>query len=286
MFCGMVLVFERCSLTNMTSTKWEINKGSLHIHGKGLFSKDEVTVLIDKETNGSGIKFKLNNEIIPALVGNVSSSNRNTVLSAGGENICLVEHFLAACSLTGVTNVTVRTDKYELVFGDGNAMHWYEAFQEIKNSIITECDFNKQRHEIKETVLLKNGNKQIVAIPHKGFKASYFMDWDHPSLGKLFASWQLGDDIKKLLRARSFATKEENDYFGVTGRLLTLEEKGFNKPLYEPLEPVYHKILDIIGDLSLTGINPLKINMHVIGFKSGHELNVELARKLNNLFVK
>ena len=270
----------------MTATKWKIKNGALQIHGKGLFSKDEVTVLINKELKGPGIKFRLNNQIIPALVHNVSNSNRNTVLSSGSQDICLVEHFLAACSLNGLDELTVEVDKSELVFGDGSAMHWYEAFQEADSFLAIKGDFSKNRHALIETIFCKKGNKQIVAIPHKGFKVSYFMDWDHPSLGKLFASWKLGDDIKKLLRARSFATKEENDYFGASNRLLTLQEKSFNKSLHEPLEPLYHKILDIVGDLSLSGVNPLSINMHVIGFKSGHELNVELAKKLNKLFSR
>jgi UDP-3-O-[3-hydroxymyristoyl] N-acetylglucosamine deacetylase len=268
----------------MTLAKWKINNNSLQIYGKGLFSKDEVTVLINKGSKGSGIKFRFNNQIIPALVKNVSNSNRNTVLSAGSENICLVEHFLAACSLKGLDGLSVEVNKPELVFGDGSAIHWCEAFEGSDSFVSQENDFKNNRRSLIETIFCKKENKQIVAIPHDGFKVSYFMDWNHPSLGKLFASWQLGDDIKKLLRARSFATKEENDYFGASDRLLTLEEKGFNRPLYEPLEPLYHKILDIIGDLSLSGINPLSINMHVIGFKSGHELNVELSRKINKLF--
>lgn len=234
---------------------------------------------ISKKGKDSGIVFVLNNERIPVCIQNVSSSNRNTVLSCGKETICLVEHFLAACSLNGVDNIEVTTNTNELIFDDGSAMHWHKAL--ISGGFDGEV---AEKYELKEPIFIKKDDKVVIAIPHNGFEVSYYMDWDHPGLGKLWASWKKEYGIEKLLRARSFATKLENDFFGVSDRLLTLEEKGFNKKLHEPLEPGYHKILDVIGDLRLCGVNPLEINMHVIGFKSGHALNAELAREIRSTF--
>lgn len=266
----------------MNNVTYKIKDKTIQLHGKGLFSKGEVTVSISKTPENAGITFTLNGKKIPASVNNVSNANRNTVLSNGNENICLVEHFLAACSVMGVNDIEVKTNQNELIFNDGSAFHWYEAFK--KAGFSTEIT---QKYDLKEPIFIKNDKKQIVAIPHNGFKVSYFMDWDHPSLGKLYASWELNhegeDNYPRLLRARTFATKEENDFFSASDWLLTLTENGFNKKLHEPLEPVYHKILDIIGDLRLCGINPVEINMHVIGFKSGHSLNVEMARELKSV---
>jgi len=259
-------------------------ENKLYINGNGLFSKEEVNVSIQKAKPGSGITFVLGNEKINAHVKNVSNATRNTVLStSGGETICLIEHFLAACSLFNVDDIEVHTNKNELVMGDGSAIHWYEAFKKaglIKNEKIM------QSKEIKETILIKKEKKEIVAIPHNGFKVSYAMDHPHPAIGKIWASWDVSEvesEIAqpRILRARTFGTKQENDFFGVSDRLLTLLDDKFNKELHEPLEPACHKILDIIGDLRLCGINPLKINMHVIGFRSGHEMNVEMARELS-----
>ena len=253
---------------------------NIQLHGRGLFSKEEVTVSIGKGKINSGIVFAINNgkkEFIPARVENVSNATRNTVLTNGKESICLVEHFLAACSLLGMDDIEITTNQNELIIGDGSAIHWKEAL--LKESI---CSDVKEKYDLRETIFIKKDKKQIVAIPHEGFKVSYYMDWEHPALGKLFASWEPKDGKDKILRARTFGTKEENDYFRVTDRLLTLDENGFNKKLHEPLEPLYHKILDIIGDLRLSGINPLEVNIHVIGFKSGHELNVEMAKSLSS----
>ena len=256
-------------------------KEQILVNGKGLFSKEEVTISISKAEKNSGITFILNNERIKADITNVSYANRNTVLTNGKETICLVEHFLAACSVLGIDDIEVITDKNELVFNDGSAIHWYELFN--NNALIKTV---LGTYELKEAIFVRKDNKEIIALPHHGFKVSYLMDFDHPSLGRLWASWQPSDDPLKVLRARTFARKEENDFFNASDRLLTLTDNGFNKRLHEPLEPVYHKALDIIGDLRLCGINPLKINMHVIGFKSGHSLNIELAKELQQFFSK
>ena len=249
----------------------------IQINGNGLFTKGEVNISISKakDSDNAGIVFLLKDQRIPACVDFVSNTVRNTVLSNESESICLIEHFLAACSLFGISDIEVKCSANELVFNDGSAVHYFQAFKGspyVKNI--------KEKYDLKEVIFLNDKKKQIVALPHNGFKISYFMDYDHPALGKLFGSWEKGEDPHKLLRARTFAPKDENNFFGLGEKLLSLDESSFNKKLHEPLEPVYHKILDIIGDLRLSGINPLEINMHVIGFKSGHTLNVELAKEL------
>ncbi|MBI1858559.1 MAG: UDP-3-O-acyl-N-acetylglucosamine deacetylase [Candidatus Melainabacteria bacterium] len=262
----------------MNNLHYKINKQSIQISGLGLFSKEPVVVSIEPNST-KGITFVVNKESIASSIDLVSHTGRNTVLGNGKESICLVEHFLAACSLMGVDNVLVKSNKNELIFNDGSAIHWKE--------VLAKGGFQKaitQKHDLKEPIMIKDGDKAIAIVPASKFKVSYFMDFEHPALGKLYASWGSEEDIARVLRARTFGTKIENDFFGVSGRLLTLLDDRFNMELYEPNEPVYHKILDIIGDLRLSGINPLEINMHVFGYKSGHTLNAKLARKLKEMF--
>ena len=254
---------------------------SVQINGNGLFSKDEVSVLVSPKKEIKGIDFIVlkngKEERINASVKNVTNTTRNTVLSGASESICLIEHFLGVCALLGISGLEVRTNSNELVFGDGSGNHWEQVLKDTGG--VSEV---LPKYELKEPIFLNGGNKQIAAIPHEGFKVSYYMDWNHPALGQLFASWEYKDGIEKVIRARTFATKQENDFFGMSDILLTLNEKGFNKSLHEPLEPLFHKILDILGDLYLSGINPLEVNMHVIGFKSGHALNIEFAKSLRS----
>src|SRR3989338_8788663 len=162
--CGSAVKLELNILSFMSKS---INKTNQEIilHGKGLFSKEEVTVSISKGEKKSGIVFVLNNEKIPANVQYVTNATRNTVLSSGSESICLVEHFLAACSLLGVDDIEVKTNKNELIFEDGSALHWQQAFL---NSDC--CSKASGKYELKETIFLKKDKKQIAAIPHDGFK--------------------------------------------------------------------------------------------------------------------
>lgn len=256
-----------------------INKNQIQINGKGLFSKEEVFVSLNKAESNTGIQFIVKNQKIPANVDYVSNTARNTVLSNNNENLCLIEHFLSACSVLGVDDIEVSTDFNELVFEDGSAAHWQNLF--FENDLVRKVN---NKYKLKEPILLKKEEKIISAIPHNGFKASYFMDYPNPALGMLFATWERGEDPLKLLRARTFAKKEENDFFGVSGRILSLTESGFDMDLYEENEPAMHKVLDIIGDLRLCGINPLEIDMHVISFKGGHDINVDMAKKLKEIF--
>ena len=61
--------------------------------------------------------------------------------------------------------------------------------------------------------------------------------------------------------------------------LLVFGPKGpINNPLRFGNEPARHKILDILGDLSLIGCD---LRGHVVACRSGHPHNVELVRKLS-----
>lgn len=265
----------------MDKKQYSLLSDAIELKGKGLLSKEDVEVSIFREKKETGIVFVVNDKEIFAKLENVSNTTRNTVLSQNGESICLVEHFLAACSLLDVDNIKIRTNGNELIFEDGSALHFKEPLMRLGFSLR-----HPQKYDLKEAVFVKSNDKAVIAIPHESFKASYFMDYPHEAIGKKWASWEIKDGVDRLLRARTFGQEEENKFFNAENRLLTLTKSGFNKELHEPLEPLYHKILDIIGDLRLIGVNPLKINMHVIGIKSGHTLNVELAKKLKISFSK
>ena len=258
-----------------------MSENLIQINGSGLFSKGEVSISILKGKANSGITFEVNGSEISADLKNVSNANRNTVLSNGKESICLVEHFLATCSIFSVDDIRVITNCNELVFEDGSAMHWQNLFEENNFSGKIE-----RKYQLSKAIFLKNNDKSIAALPSTVFKVSYLLDYDNSVIGKLFATWTKRDAKEKLTKARTFAKKEENKFFSAQDKLLSFDENGFDKPLNDPLEPAYHKILDIIGDLRLIGINPLEINMHVIGIKSGHAMNIEIAREIKGVIAK
>ena len=56
--------------------------------------------------------------------------------------------------------------------------------------------------------------------------------------------------------------------------------------LRSEFEPAKHKMLDLIGDLYLTGVNPLSLNAHIIVKEAGHAVHVIAANLLQEKLVK
>ena len=67
---------------------------------------------------------------------------------------------------------------------------------------------------------------------------------------------------------------------GLVNDVVSSNEDDFTMPLRSPDEPVRHKLLDLIGDLALVGVNPLRLKARIISTKGGHELDVDMAKKL------
>ena len=64
------------------------------------------------------------------------------------------------------------------------------------------------------------------------------------------------------------------------------DDGGYTTDLRSDREPIKHKILDIIGDLYLTGVNPLHLKAQIIAKEAGHAVHVKTALKLKNQLIK
>ena len=253
---------------------------SLEISAKGLISRADAKAKIINNTN-KGIRFFVQRDLInipeqyletaiPAHVNNISSTQRNTVLSNGVDSICLTEHFLAACALANLNNIDVYLDNEELPFGDGSANLWLELFK--KHNLIQTV--KESQIKLEEEIYIEDPNqahKYIKAIPtDANFSATYQMDWNHPKIGKQSYTWALDKDaIEEVANARTFSTEAENQMLGLSGWIVGITETDFTVPLRFPDEPSRHKVLDLIGDLYLSGINPLNFQMQVISNQGG-----------------
>jgi len=252
---------------------------------KGLISRKEVSATVTAN-DADGIRFKLINSdnFIEADLNNLFSTQRNTVLSKNNDCICLTEHFLAACALLKITNIDVELSEPELPFGDGSAEFWLSFLQGL--NLPTEC-FDVREFELKEDIEIidENDSSRFIKIcKSEIFKIGYQMDWDHPALGKQNYTWSDLDPIKEIAEARTFSNEAENLALGLSGWVLGFNEAGFLQKLHADNEPARHKTLDLLGDLMLSGINPLTIKMSIISNKGGHELNSKAAAKLKEVF--
>jgi UDP-3-O-[3-hydroxymyristoyl] N-acetylglucosamine deacetylase len=253
---------------------------------KGLTSKQEIRVELYTAAPGSGITFYCKNEedfvVVPARASSVVNTLRNVTVGVGRTRLCIVEHFLCAVSLWGLDDLNVMVDGPEMPLADGSSKLWIELFEKsgIERKPIV-CDVT-----LPEVVCVSKGDRSVLAVPDDKFSVTYLMDWKHPKIGQKWQSWDSSRDIRDIYENRTFGMLKDHELLGLTNDVVSLTDDDFTMPLIHPDEPVRHKLLDLIGDLALCGINPLRVKARFISTKAGHELDVEMSRKLEPIFLK
>lgn len=256
--------------------------GTIVFRGKGISSKKEIEMRLSLKERGHGIVFSIpaRNEAekrisIPANARYVVNTLRNVTLGIGSDRLCLVEHILCAAALWGLEDLFIEVDGPEIPLEDGSAMFFIDLFEKNWNRCSITADL-----ELKETLIVKKQDRLLLAIPDERFSVNYMMDWNHPQIGKIWQAWDISQDPRAIADARTFGSEKEHAMLGLGDDVVSLGPDGFNKELRFADEPVRHKLLDLIGDLSLSGVNPLRWKARFISIKGGHEMDVELAGKL------
>jgi UDP-3-O-[3-hydroxymyristoyl] N-acetylglucosamine deacetylase len=251
--------------------------------GKGLTSKQDITVEVKYGVPGKGICFFVknpkNNQIveIPARAEFVVNTLRNVVLGKDGTRLCIVEHFLAAVALWGLQDLSVYVDGPEIPLGDGSANLWIDL---LKRSGIPNRTEAMGGIDLPAPIVITKNDRTLMAVPDTCFSVSYLMDWDHPLIGKRWQTWNIAMPPEEISDARTFGSLKDHQALGLVDQVVSMTADGFTHPLRFEDEPVRHKLLDLVGDLALVGVNPLRINARFISIKGGHEMDVQLARKL------
>lgn len=271
-------------------------KKPVEYSGIGLHTGTQVTLRFVPAKEGTGICFKRidlpGQPVIPATVEYVCENTRNTTLGIAEVRIHTVEHVLAAVRAFNIDNMTIEIDGIEPPVGNGSS--------DIFVAMIEESGIHEQNSEIpivklSQPVYWSEGEIHIVAIPSEHYRISYTLNYPETKLIKSqYFSFDLTSDRfkREIASCRTFSLYEEVstliDRGLIKGASLdnavvikddTILSKG---GLYFPDEMVRHKILDMIGDLSLIGFD---IQAHFIAIRSGHASNVAFARKLFNFIT-
>lgn len=264
------------------------DKFRVEYKGRGSTSKKEITVVIESGAPGAGIVFSILDSRpqskgayvnVAARAENVVNTLRNVVLGKDSVRLCIVEHVLCAVAIWGLEDVLITVDGPELPLGDGSANFFIELFK----SAGVERRVPAADIELKETITVGSGDRMILAVPDSKFSLTYLMDWDHPKIGRKWQTFDASKAPEEIATARTFASLKEHQMLGLADDSVSLTEDGFTKPLHFEDEPVRHKLLDLLGDLTLIGVNPMRVKAKFISIKGGHELDVQLARKLEPL---
>ena len=270
-------------------------KSSFNIKGVGLMSGVEFEVKI-KPTDSKGIYFTKGDKKILANLGNVVSADHCVVVAniSEGANfkVALIEHFMAACAISGLDGVEMEfpnlpVDMVEVPILDGSSKVWVEKFNE--------AGFEGESEEVpalKTPVTFQKGKSAVIIMPQEDeTKITYAVNFNHPELNNRWVEMNQDVNLNEIVEARTFGYLKDLETFqkmglskGVTidNTVGMTDEGGFTTELRSKYEPNKHKILDIIGDLYLTGINPLKIKATISVKEAGHALHIEAAKLLKN----
>ena len=226
---------------------------------------------------------------IPADVEHVSDTTRSTTLARGSIRLHTVEHVLAALRGHGIDNAIVELDTNEPPIGDGSAREYVRMIRASGTTLQAE---SLDLLEVTEPVSVTMDQSILFVTPHDGFRISCTSSDDRGHFTQFYSlditpdSWE-----REIADARTFCFYEEIDFLVRNGLIKggSLENAVIirddvvltNEPLRYPEEFVRHKILDIIGDLSLAG---RPIRGHVVAIRPSHRANWELARRLSRRF--
>jgi UDP-3-O-[3-hydroxymyristoyl] N-acetylglucosamine deacetylase / 3-hydroxyacyl-[acyl-carrier-protein] dehydratase len=279
----------------MEKQKTIINQISLS--GVGIHTGNKVNITFKPAPAFSGVTF-IRTDVAgtPRIQANVGSflASKFSRRSSIGKNeieIQTIEHLMSALSSLGVDNIDVEIDNNELPGLDGSAIKFVEA---LENAGIAQQVQDKYVHVIKEPICIEEGGSSITVVPAEEFKISYTLNYDHPLLEAQFLSISVNAESFKnqIAPARTFCLETEaqelqNQGLGLGANYentLVVGKTGVikNKLRFKD-EFVRHKILDLIGDLSLAAC---PIRGHVIALRSGHGLNLKIAQKISEQKIK
>lgn len=259
--------------------------------GIGLHSGQPVKITLKPDSEDQGIRFLRtdleNAKPISAKPENVTDTNRaTTITNEEHQYVVTVEHLLAALSMLDVDNCLVEISSPEPPVTDGSSKVFVDL---VMQAGIVQQAKGLQVLEVKRILSVNDGDKSIYIVPYNGFKISFTSINPHPLLGTQRMEIDLSKDafIREIAAARTIGFTHELEMLrsmglGLGGSLenvVVYDQENVLSELRFDNELVRHKILDIIGDLSLLG----KIKGHIIATKSSHALNIKLAQKINKL---
>jgi UDP-3-O-[3-hydroxymyristoyl] N-acetylglucosamine deacetylase/3-hydroxyacyl-[acyl-carrier-protein] dehydratase len=262
---------------------------SVSFSGVGLHSGNRVTMTFLPAEPNSGVRFRRvdleGKPEIEARVENVVENNRSTTLAKGNTRVHTVEHVLATFAGYGIDNAIVELDANEPPVGDGSAREYCRL---IQTAGIVAQDERRETYEVSAPLELEMGETTMTLFPDKAFKISCTSSDQQGRFTQFFSvelspkSWE-----KELAQARTFCFFEEIEYLIKNGLIrggslenaVVIRDDAVltTEPLRYTDEFVRHKMLDIVGDLSLLG---RPISGHLVAVKPSHAANCELVRRI------
>jgi UDP-3-O-[3-hydroxymyristoyl] N-acetylglucosamine deacetylase / 3-hydroxyacyl-[acyl-carrier-protein] dehydratase len=295
------------------SVKQKTLKEAVTISGAGLHTGMEVIITLRPAPENHGFKFRRvdlpDQPVIDADADLVVDTSRGTSIEYNGARVSTIEHVLAALTGMDLDNVLIDLNCPETPILDGSSHFYVEA---IKSVGIEEQNAEREYFVVDEVIRYydEKKNAELLLIPNDTFKVSVMIDYETKVLGTQNAHLDSLDGFaSEISSCRTFVFLHELEFLiqhnlikggdlsnaiVFVNRLIEKEELDrlatfFNKPHVEVLregiinnlelhftnEPARHKLLDVIGDLSLAGT---RIKGHLIATRPGHSSNTNFAK--------
>ena len=270
------------------------------LHGIGLHTGAPGWVRLmplfsNNRNNGMGLLFQSAKtgeayQVSPDLV---TDTRRCTALKLGGERLSTVEHLLAALTGCGVTDAVIEYSAVEVPILDGSALGFSEAIRSVGAcEALDKPDLDPIRITEAIVVLGEQGER-LVALPSETFSVTVVLDYpEHAEIGTQAARYDsesLAFD-SEIAPARTYGFLSEFEQVRRLGlasgasldNCIALQDDGSpdeRTPLRYTNELARHKLLDVLGDLTLTG-RPILAD--VIAVRPSHTVNCLLAKRLTS----
>lgn len=260
-------------------------RNPVEFRGIGLHTGIGVSMRLIPAPPDTGIVFIRSdkNFSIKAMVDNIVATDYSSTLGLNGLSVKTVEHLLAAVAGLNIDNLYVELDSPEVPIMDGSAYPFVNLI--LKNGIVQQ-DRIRPHIKIIETIEVSDGDRYVKIEPSPYPSITYIMNFDHPLLSrqKFTYHYAIESFVRDIAPARTF---------GFVKDAVTLQEKGLGRGVtldnvivlgdidilnkeglrYKD-EFIRHKVLDLIGDMSLLSMSFIG---HITASRSGHHLNSRLA---------
>jgi UDP-3-O-[3-hydroxymyristoyl] N-acetylglucosamine deacetylase/3-hydroxyacyl-[acyl-carrier-protein] dehydratase len=268
------------------------------VEGPGLFSGVPCRLRFCPAPEDTGVVFVRTDTItpveIPAEIEFLSQRpHRTTSLARDNVSVETVEHVLAAVTGLEIDNLRIELTAGEIPSTDGSSLPFVRALQDAE---IEEQDLEKDVFTIEEPIVVSDGEMMLSALPGPSdcLEILYDLEYEMPSIGRQVMSFRLGKDdfSEQLAPARTFLLAEEAKLFQSQGLgkhlstrdVLVMQDDGpIDNELRFDDECVRHKIVDLLGDLTLIG---RPVRGRIVAARSGHAMNHELVRKLSQVLAE
>jgi len=250
------------------------------LSGTGIHSGSPIQMSLRPSSSGQitfirsdldGLEFRIEPEAMAA--------RNSTNLVRGEHRILTIEHLMASLYAYAVDSVLIELNGEEVPILDGSALPFVEALAEAG---VRELDLPQETIHVRKAFSLEAGEASIQVAPSDSLVISYRIDFDHPAVGVQDFRFKLDPEsfVVQVAPARTFGFLKDvprlwAEQLALGGSLenaLVLDDhKLINGPLRFPNEFVRHKVLDLIGDLSILG---RPVCGHFSADRAGHALHL------------